>query len=95
VSLLMKLVGFVNGEATEHDGRYLMEYDPARMWIADDGMLCVHLLSTDDPANAKVYTCFASLHADWSRAVGTRADGKKDSPLTIYTIEAVRQEHAT
>ncbi len=89
MSLAIKLVGLACGVPTDHDGRFLLEYDPTCQW-KEGGQLCVHLLSTDDLGAAKRYPDLVSLHADYSRSVGTRADGKPDRPITAYTMEIVK-----
>lgn len=85
--ILMKIVGLAGvNVATEHDGRFLVDYDPTRLLDGD----VVHLVTTDDPAEGKRYHCLAALREDWARSIGTRSDGKPDRPLTAFTIEIVQ-----
>ena len=83
----IKIIGLINGQPTEFDGKYLVEYDPTP--TEDERGEFVHLVVTDDRAEALQFPSTAEAYECW-RAVskkGPRADGMPDRPLTAYCVE--------
>jgi hypothetical protein len=88
---VVRLLGLTNGQSTEYDGQYLVEYDPGRDGVR--GLLC-HLVTTPDVNQATRFTAEAALTL-W-RMVDprkpTRPDGKPNRPLTAFHTEMFNPE---
>lgn len=82
---VLKLIGLVNGEETEYDGQYVVEYDP-RPRMADDGEF-VHLVVTADPAKALQFASVEDAFKLWKAEYGLRPDGEPNRPLTAFSVE--------
>ncbi len=79
----LKLIGTAVGQPTEHDGRWLVEYDPS-MALTEDRIV---LKTTDQEAEAKVFPTGREALECWRLPVGVRPDGKPNRPLTAWTVE--------
>lgn len=83
----IKIIGLFNGEASEYDGKYLVDYDPTPRIDAQGEF--VHLIVTEDRAQARQFR--SNTHAvAFYRAVslkGPRPDGEPNRPLTAYHVE--------
>lgn len=87
---VIRIIGLVVGEPTEHDGRYLVDYDPSSpihpRWI--------HLVTSASLHDAKRMTYEEAL--DVWRATDkrnpVRADGRPNRPLTAFTVEILKVE---
>jgi hypothetical protein len=90
VNLVIKFLCLRTGDATQHDGRYLLEYDPTIRWTDEGGQHCLHLVSTSSKSKAKRFPDLAAVQRCWARSIGTRPDGKPDRPLTAYSVEIER-----
>src|SRR5688572_29630491 len=81
------LLGTVTGEPTEHDGRYVMAYDPTvdRPDGTYDGGI---LITTPDIRLAKRYKGVNDAYAEWYRPHPTRkgVKGKPERPLTAWNV---------
>ena len=95
-SVVVQLVGLINGGTTAFDGQYLVEYDPGRDGIEPSTgrtMMC-HLVTTSDRAQAFQFDDAAAAFETWQLVdprKPVRVDGKPNRPLTAFTvgIEAV------
>lgn len=68
------------GIATEHDGRWLKEYDPT---AGKHG----RIVSTSDAKEAKRFASHADGWEEYRRSHGFRTtDGKPNRPLTAWSI---------
>jgi hypothetical protein len=87
----IRIIGLVNGMSTPFDGKYLMEYDPRRGGFDPDGnAMLAHIVCTDDPSKALQFPSAFEAMEKWKEPSGrTRADGKRDRPLTAFTVEVV------
>lgn len=84
----LRLVGLVNGGASEFDGKYVVEYDPSA--YAEDGTYQGgKLLVADDPLAARLFDDASRALEYWRQSYGLRPDGKPNRPLTAYTAEVV------
>lgn len=76
----MKLMGLVDGRPTEHDDKYVKEYDPAT------GVL----VSTHNIDEAKHYPSIIEAWDDWKqpdpRHPIRAGDGKPNRPLTSFSV---------
>lgn len=69
------------GIATEHDGRYVVE------WDAVGPSPWGQIVTTDDPTKAKRFANITEVQSDWAKPVGPRRpDGKPNRPLTVFTM---------
>lgn len=66
---------------TEHDGRFVQEYDPTR---PGKSIIGVHLETTSDPLKAKRFGSELAAGEFWHASRGRRADGEPDRPLTAF-----------
>jgi len=73
----LRIIGLATGQPTEHDGRYLVDYDHK-----ED---C--LITTDDPAKARQFQSAIEAIELWRAEYGLRLDGKPNRPLTAYSVE--------
>jgi hypothetical protein len=80
------LVGLANGQPSEFDGQYVVEYDPT---YVEPGVPYYggKLVTTPDLAKAKRFTDAIEATKLWRASYGTRPDGKPNRPLTAYTVE--------
>ena len=85
----IKIWGDSHGNPTEFDDQYVVEYDPTREGVSPSGVpMNAHLITTPDPAQAKVYATAAEAFEEWRRAHGVRPwDGKPNRPLTAFNVE--------
>ena len=96
MSLVIKIVGLVNGEGSAFDGQYVVEYDPSRDGVepgTDRPMMC-HLVTTPDVEGAQVFDSVSDVHRLWTQVDSReplRLDGKLNRPFTAFTIEVIGQ----
>jgi hypothetical protein len=84
----IRIVGLVNGEPSEYDGTYVIDYDPTPR-VDHEGEF-VHLIVTQNKAQARQFQTYAQAVAFYqspSRAGLPREDGKPDRPLTAFSVE--------
>ncbi len=83
-----RLGGLVNGEPTELDGQWLVEYDPTRPGVSPTGRpMTAHIVCSPDPAQARQFTSLKEIHALWTSPSGrVRPDGHPDRPLTAFNL---------
>ena len=83
----LKIVGLVNGDLTEYDGKYLVDYDPTPR-TDDDGEF-VHLIVAGQRQDARQFDSMqAAMELYLAPSTkGPRADGEPDRPLTAYSVE--------
>lgn len=84
MSATIKILGLVNGQPTEHDGRYLalfsLECEPGTM-VLD---------TVEDPADAQVFPSAKEAFELWKTVdprAPVRRDGKPNRPFTAFTIQ--------
>lgn len=87
MSVTIKLIGSASGESTKHDGRYLVEYTPARMDANGYYMAGGRLITTDDITQAKHFESAAEALSLLRATNGFRPDGKPNRPLMAWTTE--------
>src|SRR3954469_8921702 len=82
------LIGLANGRPTPLDESWLVEYDPTRPGVGPRGEpMNAHIVTTTDPAKARVFPDHGAAHAYWTRDSGrARPDGEPDRPLTAYML---------
>ena len=81
---VIKINGLVNGPDTEHDGRFLVFYDPRR----PEGQWTITLRTSADITKAQKFATAAEAWTCWQESIGIRKhDGQPDRPLTAFTIE--------
>jgi hypothetical protein len=77
----IRIVELMNGQPTEHDGRWLVEYEPAPYPQPS------FLVTTADPGQARRFGSAADARECWMQSVGTRPwDGRPNRPLTAFTV---------
>ncbi len=79
---VLRILGLVNGQPTEYDGKYVVDYDPKPR--EDKEGTFIHLIVTDDPAHARQFADPGEALKLWRASWGIRADGKPNAPLTAY-----------
>lgn len=85
--LRIKIIGLVDGSATPFAGQYLVEYDPARAGSDPLGEpMTAHLVTTPDPAQARLFANHVEALECWQQSHGTRPDGKPSRPLTAFHV---------
>jgi hypothetical protein len=86
VTLVMRIVGLVNGEPTVADDKFVKAYHPERLHDATE--LVQSLEVTDDPAEAIHFADATEARNLWATEVGPPRpwDGKPNRPLTAFTI---------
>ncbi len=82
---LLRIIELYSGQPTEHDGKYVVDYDP-KPRLGPDGPW-VYLITTDDPAKARRFADAGEALEFWRMSYGIRPDGKPNRPLTAYTVE--------
>lgn len=83
----IRLVGTVNGERTPHDGRYLVDYVPARMGADGNYFPEGALVTTVDIAEARRFVDQCAAFECWRQSAGLRPDGRPNRPLTAWTVD--------
>ena len=92
----MQLVCLANGEASPHDGTYLVQYEPPAMRVDASGYEGGILITTRVVAEAHKFSDSVELFECWRKANGVRPyDGKPNRPLTAYTIESIPLDELT
>ena len=89
MTLVIQIVGMVNGMPTPHDGKYLREYDATRSGIDPDGVPWIHLVTTPDKQEAQKFDDLLSARACWMQIDlnnPVRPDGRPNRPMTIFSI---------
>lgn len=84
MSVVIKIIGLVDGRPSPYEGQYLKSCDVD----GRDGRGAI--FTTSDPADAMVFEHVGEAHAYWMRestVVPRRPDGKPNRPLTGYSIE--------
>ena len=85
MSSVIRIHSLISGEATEHDGRFLVHYDP---WTSS-GRYRITLETSDDISQARRFLDKGDAWECWRRQIGFRPDGKPDRPLTAWTVEII------
>jgi hypothetical protein len=67
---------------TEHDGRFLKNYDPFP--VLQEG--CFVLETTDQPEAALQFATAREAMTYWEQSIGTGNNGKLNRPLTVFDI---------
>jgi len=84
-ALILRLLGTADGTPTDHDGRWLVDYDPTRGSVDSHGRpMLAHIVTTDDPRAARRFDDMKELRAFWFRDSGL--PHPRNRPLTAYTI---------
>jgi hypothetical protein len=85
----IRIVGLVNGEPSEYDGTYVVDYDPTPQIDEVGGF--VHLVVTEDVTQARQFRTYAQAVAFYQSPsrLGPRPDGEPDRPLSAFTVEIV------
>jgi hypothetical protein len=85
--MTIKLVGLVNGEASEYDGKYLVDYDPTPRYDSEGSF--IHLVVSGNVNEARQFSTSGEALNFYmlTSASGPRLDGRADRPLTAYTVE--------
>jgi hypothetical protein len=83
----LRIIKLINGEPTEYDGKYLVDYDPTPQ--EDEAGEFVHLVVTDRRQDARQ---FDHIHEAMdvylgASTKGPRLDGQPDRPLSAYSVE--------
>jgi hypothetical protein len=83
----IKLIDRVDGEPTEYDGKYLVDYDPTPRRDGEGEF--VHLIVTEAREQARQFPTLDEALRFYRLASrnGPRADGELDRPLTAYSAE--------
>ncbi|HEY1897578.1 MAG TPA: hypothetical protein VGG62_14960 [Terracidiphilus sp.] len=83
----IKLIDRVDGEPTEYDGKYLVDYDPTPRRDGEGEF--VHLIVTEARDQARQFSTLDEALRFYRLASrnGPRADGEPDRPLTAYSAE--------
>jgi hypothetical protein len=86
MTLIMRLIGSAAGIPTDHDGQWVVEYDPTRPGTPDSQgrPMLAHIVTTSDPRHARRFTDIKELHAYWLAESGLPFP--RNRPLTAYTI---------
>lgn len=86
----IKLLATAAGVPTEHDGRYLVRYQPTRMDQRGDFEPGFVLVTTPDVAYAARYLSELDAWDTVRLQAGLRPDGKPNRPLTAWHVEIAR-----
>ncbi len=86
MSHVILIVGLVDGSASEHDGRYLVNYEPAAMDKSGRYKPGMVIETTPNIDQAKYFPDHTSAWECWNKQNGVRPDGKPNRPLTAFTI---------
>jgi hypothetical protein len=83
----LRLVDRIDGEATEFDGQYLVDYDPTPRSDGDEEYVLI--VTTDNPDEARQFRTLEEALAFYRQESlnGPGPDGRPDRPLTAYTVE--------
>ena len=92
MSCAILLVGTVDGELTEFDGKYLKAYDPT--YVHPDGYDGGILEVTSNLREAMRFPNLRAALETYRQSFGTRADGQPNRPLTAWTITFVNVSDA-
>lgn len=93
--VVILLNGLAQGGESPFDGKFVVEYDPARF---ERNIIGAHLLTTQDQRLAREFTSMEEAIAYWRalRPAGTlppglqaRVDGRPDRPLTAFSVEII------
>jgi hypothetical protein len=79
----IRIIGLINGQPTEHDGKYVVRYDPRGCMETNR----IILETTTNKAFAQYFPTAREAIECWRWAVGTREDGKPNRPLTAWSVE--------
>lgn len=85
---VMKVIGFADGQPCHVADQYLRSFTP------DEEIKGVFTTFTTNPDEAMQFASLETLLETWKHSIGTRPDGKPDRPLTAFTVEPVRRDHA-
>lgn len=79
------------GQSTEHDGRFLKEYDPTRR-VANT--IQAHLVTTHDPREAQLFSTPIAAVECYRQVAGSSDPRPDRQPLAAYTVELLRYSEA-
>ena len=90
----LRIVGRVDGQPSEFDGKYIVDYEPELHdpdGNYDGGVIDVR----DNRSDADVFATMEESAEMWKRGPScechrTRADGQPNRPLTAFTVEIER-----
>lgn len=87
-TVVVQIIGLVDGRPTPLDGQWLVDYDPCRWGVAPDGtFLSAHIETTPDRDRARRFDDFRAAATALSAPSGqTRPDGGVDRPLTAFSL---------
>lgn len=87
-SIVMQILGSVQGASTSFDGQYIIEYDPSQQGISPEGlpMLCL-LRTTPDIDKATHYADVMAALCVYQQFDGVRPDGQPNRPLTYFNVK--------
>lgn len=96
--VVVKIIGMATGGPCPYDDQYLVEYDPERDGETPDGRpMIAHIVTTDDPAEARHFADFREATECWKRVCERsprRPDGEPNRPLTAFSVEFLPAEKA-
>ena len=85
MGVVVQIIGLAMGYPTEHDGRWLVSYDPHS--FGGRGLI----QTTDRRSDARVFSGMAEFHEMYTEASGMRPDGKPNRPLTAFHLRVEQQ----
>lgn len=92
---LMRIACYVDGAPSQHDGRFIVEYDPDGEEGQPRTPLKFTLKTTDDRAEAKRFTteeAWETLRAQSKKRPIRPWDRLPNRPLTIFNVEIMDED---
>lgn len=90
---VLKIVGRVDGVPTEHDDRYVVEYDPTLSWSEVVADRTCKLVTTADIREALGFKDAGVAFECWRKVCPNfpvRSDRRPNRPLTAYSCMMVK-----
>ena len=88
MSVVMKILGLLDGTSTPFDDQYVVVYDPTQQGFTPDGapMLC-RLETTRDIDQARHFDDAIEAMTLYRLSDGVRPDGRPNRPITAFNVE--------
>jgi len=88
MSVVMKILGLLDGTPTPFDDQYVVVYDPTQQGFTPDGvpMLCL-LETTPDIDQATHFVDATEAMTLYRQSDGVRPDGRPNRPITAFNVE--------
>lgn len=86
--VVIQIVGLINGQPTEYDGQFVVEYDPSRDGMINGMPMLCYLRTTPNVEQATRYASDQAfeLWRSVDKRNPVRPDGRPNRPFTAFSI---------